>query len=261
MQKVTQYEKNSFLLIGCPLIAYSISVSRIGPLTEMFTFLSHFFHIVLPFAHEIFHIFQLYVDCLNALKSTSVGYWLSPWIGTLCTNSHHTLKNQIFLNIVLILTTSTFVYPEYVLIARIAWVPKLPSSTCSIWQQEMDKTLRLVVKFLETALIWNIPSYYMYYLIKNRKILTSDCWLSFKGMMLTHLPAFLRFGRSLWTPDPVGISLVSIARSPLSAVPPDITIQSFLIPGLYKPLKQTANLLALKATCSKRRHNQEITVL
>lgn len=34
------------------------------------------------------------------------------------------------------LTTSTFVYPEYVLIDRTAWVPKFPSSTCSICQQE-----------------------------------------------------------------------------------------------------------------------------
>lgn len=66
---------------------------------------------------------------------------------------------------------------------------------------------------------------------------------------MTHFPAVLRFGRSLWTPDPVGISLVSTDRSPLSAVPLDIRIQSFFIPSLSKPLKHSLNFSKSKSTC------------
>lgn len=111
-----------------------------------------------------------------------------------------------------------------------------------------------------------ILSYFVYYLCPNKslekKILTWASLLSFNGMMLTHFPAFPRFGRSWWTPDPVGISLVSTVSSPLSAFPPDIMIQSFLIPGLYTPLKQSVNFFALKATCvAGERHNQYTLML
>lgn len=64
-----------------------------------------------------------------------------------------------------------------------------------------------------------------------------------------HFPALLRLGRSRWTPDPSGISLVKTDKPPLSAVPPDMKMQSFLIPVWYEPLKQRENVLDSKATC------------
>lgn len=84
---------------------------------------------------------------------------------------------------------------------------------------------------------------------RQQQILTWAFWLFFRRMTLTHFPVLPRFGSSWWIPDPLGISLVSTARAPLSAVPPEVRIQSFCIPGVNWPLKQMANLLLLKLSC------------
>lgn len=108
----------------------------------------------------------------------------------------------------------------------------------------------LYLLFLITNFVWqNWGNHSCTCIQRQRKTLTWACWLFFRRMTLTHFPALPRFGSSLWIPDPVGISLVSTARAPLSAVPPDVKIQSFCVPGVNRSLKQMENLLLLKPTC------------
>ena len=144
-----------------------------------------------------------------------------------------------------------------------SWLPELlASQSCRVQLVQSDKSTWPQRHFKHVSKE-KADLKYPFFFLHNRNTgqtwkLTSDCWLSFKGITLTHFPACLRFGRSLWTPDPVGISLVSTARPPLSAVPPDIKIQSFLIPGLYKPLKQTENMSSSKATCQRNHRGETI---
>lgn len=136
-----------------------------------------------------------------------------------------------------------------------SWLPELlEPQSCQVQLVQSDNRKRLEIFLLITLHWW-------WWCWCNstesntqpiRKALTSECWLSLSGIMLTHCPAPFRLGRSLWTPDPVGISLESTARFPRSAVPLDTRMQSFLSPGLYKLLKQTANLFWSKAICSWR---------